>query len=339
MDATTWTGDGNNPRTITNAAGFKPDLVWSKLRSGAASNNLYDSVRGTGKVLFSDLTSDEQTNNAFGYLTAFNSNGFSSTAGSTSNAYFNANGSTYVGWQWQAGQGTTSSNTSGSITSTVSVNTTAGFSIVTYTGTGTNQTVGHGLGVAPAMMIFKDRTSGSYNWAVWHTSLGGGDYALQLNTTAASTNAYDYWNGSPSSTTFGIGTDFGTNKSGDNYVAYCWAEIAGFSKFGSYTGNGSTDGPFVYLGFRPKYIMIKRTDSAGYQWSIWDTSRNTYNVAGSNLWADSSEAETTSDAGYGTDLLSNGFKLRNSNAARNASGGTYIYMAFAENPLKFANAR
>jgi hypothetical protein len=335
MDATLWTGDGSNPRAITNTAGFKPDFVWGKLRSGAASNSLYDSVRGVGKVLYSDQTGAEDTNNIYGYLSAFNSNGFSSTNGTTSNAYWNANGSTYVGWQWQAGQGSTSSNTSGSITSTVSVNTTAGFSVVTYTGNGTTgATVGHGLGVAPKMVIVKQRSS-TEAWVVGHQNLTGWNYILNLNSTAAQFIPSTQCLGTPTSTNIVVGPNAATNSNTATYVAYCWAEIAGFSKFGSYTGNGSNDGPFVYTGFRPKFLMIK-SSSTVTNWDILDTSRNTYNLANEALFPASSSAIQT---GWNIDILSNGFKIRTLLSDLNNSGDTILYMAFAENPFKNANAR
>jgi hypothetical protein len=213
---------------------------------------------------------------------------------------------------------------------------------VTYTVTGTAATVGHGLGVAPKFLIVKNRVQGTYgNWTVWHTTLTGSQY-LTLNATTAIETNNNRWNGTvPTSTVFSVGTDsFGnTNKSGDTYVAYCWAEIAGFSKFGSYTGNGSTDGPFIYLGFRPKYWMVKRTD-AGAPWLVYDSSRNTYNVANSYLIPNASDAEVNgSSPNDVNDFLANGFKVRCSNAGENISNGTYIYAAFAENPFKNANAR
>jgi hypothetical protein len=332
MDATTYTGT-SAAQNITNAGGFKPDLVWTKSRSDITYNGLTDSVRGVSKALFSNAA-DAESSSANNYVTAFNSNGFGVNQGSVSGY----TGYTYVGWQWQAGQGTTSSNTSGSITSTVSVNATAGFSVVTYTGTGANATVGHGLGVAPKMLFVKSRT-GVYNWRVWQTALAGTDF-LYLNATDATTTNAAMWNSTtPTSSVFSLGTNAGVNNSGDTFVAYCWSEIAGFSKFGSYTGNGSADGPFIYLGFRPKWLMIKRTDSAtSANWPIIDTSRDTYNVSNKRLFANYDYAEDQGIPNF-ADLLSNGFKLRDSNASENASGGTYIYMAFAENPFKNALAR
>jgi len=328
FDATLYTGTGTT-QVVVNQALFKPDWVWIKERNGAADHGLYDSVRGVQKQLESNTTTAETTETTG--LTAFNSNGF--TVGAL--AQLNTSSDTYVGWQWQAGQGTTSSNTSGSITSTVSVSTTAGFSIVTYTGNSTaGATIGHGLGVAPKMIIVKTRNAVD-NWAVYHSSTGATQY-LQLNNTNASAASTTLWNDtSPTSTVFYVGTNNDVNDSARTYVAYCFAEIASFSKFGSYTGNGSTDGPFVFLGFRPKFIMIKCTSNAD-SWYMLDTSRSTYNATNQRLFADAISAESSGDA---MDILSNGFKNRSLTTLNNLNGGTYIYMAFAEHPFKNANAR
>jgi hypothetical protein len=327
MDATTYTGTGVS-NVIVNAGQFKPDFVWGKSRSLANSHILSNSVAGVNKFLISNSTAAEGTN-AQAYA-SFNSNGF--TLGTDTS--LNSSGATNVAWQWQAGQGTTSSNTSGSITSTVSVNATAGFSIVTWTGTGANATVGHGLGVAPAMVIVK-RRSGAEAWGVYHRSLGA-TQAINLELTVA---AYTYsiaWNNTaPTSNVFSLGTWAAVNSSGGTFVAYCWAEIAGFSKFGSYTGNSNADGAFVYTGFRPRYVMIKNSGLAN-NWCIYDTARNTYNVTNSFLVAQGANAEQT---GLEIDILSNGFKARTTNDNVNSSSYSYIYMAFAEVPTKFSNAR
>jgi hypothetical protein len=325
MDATLWTGNAST-QVIVNNAQFKPDLVWMKARSAAYSNRLVDSVRGVGIILNSNTTGAEFTDTAS--LTSFNSNGF--TVG---NSFDNASGVTQVGWQWQAGQGSTSSNTSGSITSTVSVNTTAGFSVVTYTGTGANATVGHGLGVAPAMIIFKQRNA-VRGWPVYHRSLGAST-TIYLNVTNASNADSTIFNAtSPTSSVFSLGASSDSNNG--SMLAYCWAEIAGFSAFGSYTGNGSANGPFIFTGFRPKFILWKSSTDGARNWSVFDSSRNTYNVTNSYLLPNLSNAEGTSDA---CDFLSNGFKWRSTDAGSNGSGQTFIYMAFAENPFKNANAR
>jgi hypothetical protein len=329
MNATLYTGNGST-QTITNGAAgqaFQPDLVWIKVRSTGYSHRLVDSVRGATKLLYSDLPNAESTDAAS--LTSFNSNGFSlgNAAGT------NDTSQTFVGWQWKAG-GTAVTNTSGTISSQVSANTTSGFSVVTYTGTGANATVGHGLSSAPKFVIIKNRV-GVYNWRVWHSALSGTEF-LYLNATDSTVTNAAMWNSTiPTSTVFSLGTNAGVNNSGDTFIAYCWSEIAGFSQFGSYTGNGSADGPFVYLGFRPKFVMIKQSNAVEY-WYMWDSTRNTYNVLGNDLIANLSNAEGTNTI---MDFTSNGFKIRTSAGAVNTSGGTYIYMAFAENPFKYSNAR
>ena len=330
MDATLYTGTGAS-LSVTNAASFKPDLVWLKSRSAATDNKLTDSVRGVTQALASNSTNAETTD--VQGLTAFNTNGF--TVG-TNTDYNNLAGS-YVGWQWQAGQGSSSSNTNGTITSTVSVNASAGFSVVTYTGTGANATVGHGLGVAPQLIIVKPRsaTITTDAWNVYHVSTGNTNF-LVLNATDASAAASNRWNNtSPTSSVFSIGTVPSSVAVG--YVAYCWTPIAGFSAFGSYTGNGSSDGTFVYTGFRPKFVLFKRTDTTG-DWVIEDTTRSAFNQMDARLFPYLADAEDSNGNGN-IDYLSNGFKLRNSAASMNASGGTYIYMAFAENPFKNSLAR
>jgi hypothetical protein len=332
MDATLYTGNGST-QTITNAAPFKPDLVWIKNRSNAFSHCITDSVRGTNLQLASNSTgADQSTTDG---LTAFNSNGFSLGAG-TQQYSSNTNSQTYVGWQWQAGQGTTSSNTSGSITSTVSVNASAGFSVVTYTGNGTGgATIGHGLGVAPKMIIVKNRGSVT-SWLVYHSSVGATAW-LELNATDASQSNAGAWNNTaPTSSVFSVGNFGSVNESAKNLVAYCWSEVAGFSKFGSYAGNSSSDGPFIYTGFRPKYILIKNISNGTTDWYIFDTTRSTYNVANTVLNANLSSAELT---GGDIDILSNGFKPRASTTATNKTGDTYIYACYAENPFKNALAR
>jgi hypothetical protein len=334
MDATIYTGDGTN-KSITNSGSFKPDLVWVKSRSNAEWNILFDSVRGTGKSIYSNDTNAEVTNAGNGYVSAFNSNGYAVTAGSTSIVNVNGNTYTYVGWQWQAGQGTTSSNTDGTITSTVSVNTTAGFSIVTYTGNGTSgATVGHGLGVTPSMIIIKNRGT-SAAWAVNHTSIGATQY-LNLNATGAVATDTTVFQGR-NATTFQIGTDGWVNLNTYAYVAYCFAPVAGFSAFGSYVGNGSDDGPFIYCGFRPKFIFRKCSSTAGENSMQYDTSMNPYNQAPEWL-SPNLDAASNVAGGYYIDFVSNGVKIRHA-ATGNNSGRTYIYMAFAENPFKIARAR
>ena len=330
MAATLYTGNGTTQSiaNTVNGISFQPDFVWIKVRSAAATDHyLADAVRGATKFLQSNTTAAEGTNNG---LTAFNSNGFSvGTLGDT-----NANTATLVGWQWNAG-GSTVTNTSGSISSQVSANPTAGFSVVTYTGTGANATVGHGLGVAPKMIIVKERNRAIEGWIVYTSTTGAGNI-LVLNSTAASSAAGAWNSTAPTSTVFTVGGASATNvNNSTTYVAYCWAAVAGYSAFGSYTGNGSNDGPFIYLGFRPRFVLIKSSTSAE-NWWLLDSARDPYNVASAYLHPNTSGAESS----FATvDFLSNGFKLRYNGAAVNPSGATLIYAAFAENPLKYANAR
>ena len=339
FDATAYVGTGST-RSVTNSGGFSPDLVWVKARISAQNHQLSDSVRGTGKSLSSNTTGAEVTNEPFGYVSAFNSDGFSVTAGSSGSDYVNLNTWTYVGWQWRASDSAAVTNTAGSITSTVSANTSAGFSIVTYTGTGANATVGHGLGVAPRMIICKNRTTGgaSGEWQVLHQAANGGSGhlgAIFLNLTQGWSSGNYFQSTLPTSTVFSLDGSGYANASGNNHIAYCFAEVAGYSKFGSYTGNGSTDGTFVYTGFRPKFILTK-VSSTSQGWHICDTSRNPSNVADLVLQPHVSTAEVVN---IDYDILSNGFKIRTTDGALNSSGQTYIFAAFAESPFKYANAR
>ena len=337
MAASLYTGTGYGAsvpagQTIVNSVngvGFQPDFIWIKERSGTGYNIITDSVRGVTKNLYTNTTSAEATNNGTD-VTTFNSNGFS--VGTDSNGDgVNRNGASVVGWQWQAGKGSTSSNTNGSITSTVSVNATAGFSVVTYTGTGANATVGHGLGVAPSMIIVKSR-SNAVDWQVYHASVGNGYYGV-LDSSAAFATSGIWQNTSPTSSVFSVANYSGANYSSYTYVAYCWAQIPGYSKFGSYTGNGSADGPFVYTGFRPRFVMTK-SSSAVSDWTIVDTSRDQSNLSTATLFPDGSSAEGT---GFQLDITSNGFKLRST--GQNTSSATYIYACFAEAPFNYSLAR
>jgi len=343
MAASLYTGNGTS-QSITNTVGsasFQPDFVWVKNRSSATNHYLWDSVRGVLKELYSNLTNAESTNTIG--LSAFNSNGFTLNNGDTA---WNASGSNYVGWNWKAG-GSSSSNTNGSITSTVSAGATQGFSVVGFTGNGTaGATIGHGLGVAPSMIIVKERSPDTnYNWFVYHTSIGNTAYLL-LNTTNASSSGVSAWNNTtPTSSVFTLGSYTEVNKNTAPFIAYCWAPIAGYSAFGSWTNNNSTNGTFTYLGFRPRFILLKNTDNVE-RWFIFDSSRQTYNVAApatSWLVPNDTSAEGANGATTATiDLLSNGFKIYTTNpAAGEVSFGTrtYIYAAFAENPFKYALAR
>ena len=310
MDATLYTGTGNT-LPITNTASFQPNFVWIKGRSFAYNNALFDSVRGVNKVIISNSTNAEATETA-GSLSSFNSNGFTLASGAASYAAVNINGQTFVGWQWLESAS-------------------AGFDIVTFTGNGGGQTFAHGLGVAPGLMICKSLNN-AQDWYVYHSSIGGTG-ALSLNTTAATATSVNYWsNVTPGSGTFSVGGNF---SNGYTYVNYLFAPIAGFSAFGSYVGNGSSNGPFVYLGFRPKFVMIKGTSTSN--WYIFDTSRNTFNSANSGLYPNLSSAE--SGSGDIIDFVSNGFKIRTTGTDLNTNANTMIYAAFAENPFKNALAR
>jgi len=327
-----YTGNGSATQAIT-GVNFQPDFVWIKDRVEVYDHHLFDAVRGGGNSLYSNDTVVENT-----YTTdiSFNSDGFTTAGvGGAAINYINQNGHTFASWNWKA-NGTGSSNTSGTITSTVSANTTSGFSIVSYTGNGTNgATIGHGLGVSPKMVIVKSR-SNTGDWAVYHASLTAGNMVF-LNTTGASGTISGFDNGGinpVSSTTFttaqGGVSQNNVNTSGRTYIAYCFADVKGFSKMGSWVGNGSTDGTFVYTGFKPSFIMIKNSNVGGTGWSMWDSKRNTYNLVNTYLQANSATSEGTQAF---ADFLSNGIKIRDSNSFCNGSGNTIVYMAFAENPF------
>jgi hypothetical protein len=332
MAATTYTGTGATQvvTNTVNGTAMQPDFLWQKSRSAARDHRLIDTVRGIANTICSDLAQAEYSGSI---LSSVNSNGFTlNTADQGNNS-----AETYVAWQWKAG-GTAVTNTSGTISSQVSASTTAGFSIVTYTGTGANATVGHGLGVAPSMMIFKNRTS-VYNWAVYHASIANASTTtLELNNTDAATggNATTFNSTAPTSSVFSLGTNDRVNRGSNLHVAYCFAPVAGYSAFGSYTGNGSTDGPFVYLGFRPLWVVIKRVTDGAQGWQLYDNARNPYNTETNLLYPNANNAEQTGNA---VDVLSNGFKLRSGDTPTNSSGIVYIYACFAENPFKYSNAR
>jgi hypothetical protein len=337
MDATTYTGTGNVASTVVNAGGFQPDFVWGKARSAVYTNVLYDSVRGTGatKSLYTDDTNAEGFYSAFTNLTSFNSNGFSTGVTSSTNV-LNNSGTTFVAWQWKAGAGSNVTNTSGTVTSTVSANTTAGFSICTFNAGSTgNQSFGHGLGVAPKMVIVKDRVTTGAGWVVYHASVTNANQYLLLSNTAAVSSVTGVWGSAvPTSTVVNFGSNLATIANA-NTVSYCWAEVPGFSAFGSYTGNGSADGPFIYTGFRPKYVMYKTSSVVG-NWVVVDSSRDLYNPESNYLIPNTNAVEGSATL---MDFLSNGFKLRTAGAGTNGSGETIIYAAFAETPTKYANAR
>jgi hypothetical protein len=299
---------------------------------------LYDSVRGATKRLHSDQTSAEAVESAEGTVTSFDSDGFSVNTGSSNNFYTNQSGKTYVAWNWKA-NGSGSSNTNGSITSTVSANVDAGFSIVSYTGNGSSSaTIGHGLSKAPEMVIVKSRDLADTNWLT-AINVTGSYIDLNLNDTSANSNAGDgdYFAQAFTSTTFkpNINGSNPTNGNGNTYISYCFHSVDGYSKVGSYTGNGNADGTFVYTGFRPAYVMIKRTDDVS--WIINDSTRDVHNATTSNLYPDLSDAEDSGVERF--DFVSNGFKLRATSGAFNGNGNNFIYIAFAETPFKYSNAK
>ena len=341
MDVVTYTGTGAS-KTITLPGAFNPDLVWIKSRDQVNDHTLLDVIRGGQIGLFSNLTRDERDLTSFNAgITSFNSDGF--TLGADNGGFTNFNAHTYVGWCWDAGS-SNATNTSGTITSTVRANISAGFSILTYTATNTNNaTVGHGLGVAPELIIYKNRDTAE-DWFFMHKYMKPGanewnNYTLILNSTSATSGAYGTFNGTaPTSSVLNLSNitaaspNGGTNKK----VMYCFAPVASYSAFGSYVGNSSSDGPFIFCNFRPKYVMVKAIDGAR-DWMVWDSERVAYNVNDATLSPNTSAIEAT--PGYQVDFLSNGFKLRASTQETNNSAYTYLYCAFAESPFAYSRAR
>lgn len=310
MNAVTWTGTGAT-RSIT-GVGFQPDLVWSKSRSNAETHKLVDSTRGATKALSSETTGDEVTESG---ITSFDADGF--TISGTTDTGYNTNTYTYVGWAWKKGV-------------------TPGFDIVTYTGNGSARTISHSLGAVPHFMIVKARTTAGTDqgWPVYHRNLTSASYYMLLNGAGAETSDTTVWNNTaPTSSVFSVGTSALTNTNNDTYLAYLFTEIAGFSRFGAYTGNGSADGPFVWCGFRPRFVLIRSVSSA--DWVIFDTIRNTYNVVNGRI--DANATALGASVNY-LDILSNGFKVRITPGNVNLSGN-HIFAAFAENPFRYARAR
>ena len=312
-----YTGTGYS-NAIT-GVGFQPDWVWLKKRSGSGNNFLTDVVRGVTKTIYSDATSAEATQSQG--LTAFGADGF--TVGTNTNV--NGSSATYVSWNWKAANSAGSTNDDGNVTSTVSANTTAGFSIVKWTGTGSDLTVGHGLGVAPDVVIVKNYDNGGMNWVVRHVSLGNSSI-LKLNTNETPFSNTNYI--VPTATTFSGKASTALSTSGEKCIAYCFAEKTGYSKFGSYTGNGSNDGTFIFCGFKPAFIITKNTSDT-YHWNTNDAARDPINVASKRLYPSSGNEEVTS-SNYYLDFLSNGFKIRTSHASINNSGHTFAYLAFGQ---------
>ena len=324
-----YTGTGSS-NAIT-GVGFQPDWTWIKNRDGTDDHKTFDAVRGVTKVLKTNTTGPETTDS--NTLSAFGTDGF--TVGSDGGV--NGNGDNFASWNWKAGTGQGSPNTDGSInTSYTSVNTTAGFSISKYAGYGSASTVGHGLGAAPEVIIIKSTTH-TENWVMYHKGLnpsGAGNYIYFNNAAVggSGSNTSIFNNTAPTSSVFSVNTDGVSNGSGKSYVAYCFKEKTGYSKFGIYTGNGSDDGAFIYTGFKPAFVITKQTN-AGNHWHIHDNKRNPINVVNKQLKVDSNAVEETPGGGENSrDFLSNGFKMRDSDH-NNINGSTYIYLAFAEEPL------
>jgi len=337
FNTVTYTGNTTDDRTIS-GVGFQPDWNWTKNRSASQDHWLADAVRGSTKIIRSNGTNIETTAPSNGSISSFNSDGYVLQAGSSGDLNYNTENNNYVSWNWKAGTTgtgyTTGSGTSNSYS--YSVNTTAGFSIINYVGNGTaGHTIPHHLGATPSMIIVKNRDrSTSAQWSVYHKNSFTSQSApgvLYLNLTTAKSNDTNVWGNSTvtiDSTVFSVGDYEGTNQTNDNIIAYCFAEKTGYSKFGTYTGNGNADGTFIYTGFKPAWVMIKRTNSTS-NWSILDNKRLGFNSAVSprELYANANDQEYDSNR---FDIISNGFKLRTSGGDGNASGGTYIYMAFGQ---------
>jgi hypothetical protein len=335
-EAKKYTGN-NNTNNITGMS-FQPDWVWLKVRSAGSGQNhtLYDSVRGATKFLESDTTNAEATGS--NYLTAFNSDGF--TLGNDQ-SHVNANSDTYMSWSWKSGTSFTNDASStgvGTIDSAGSTNQTAGFSIVSWTGTGSAGTVAHNLGSVPEWYIIKNRSDAN-NWAVYHQKSNSNpeQYALYLDGTSAATDDSGLANDTaPTNTVFSLTNGNYGNQNTYNYIGYFFAEKQGYSKFGKYVGLNSSNGNFVYLGFRPKTIFFKRIDSTG-DWRIYDDQRDGFNIKNDYLEINTSDVESDTDSGSQWDILSNGFKFSGATDAEFAGGGTYIYMAWAHSP--FVNSK
>jgi len=326
----TGTGSELSVTNGANAGDFKPDWIWIKQRNASTDHGMWDSNRGVTKNLKTNKSDAESTEAQS--VKTFNTDGF--TLGTSGD--YNGSSDTHVAWQWIANGGTTTTNDAsstgvGSIDSVYQINSTSKFSIVTYTGNGSSgASFAHGLGVAPDLVILKNRDS-ARSWFVGHHKIGFNFITGHLNSNDDKDEDSVYWNNTaPSSTVVTLGNNEGGNENGDNFVAYCFTEVQGYSKFGSYTGNANTDGPFVYTGFKPEFLIIKRTDSAN-SWYLVDGTRGSSNVISAENEANTTGAEATSNVRL--DILSNGYKIRTSGAAYNASGGTYVYIAFAKSPF------
>ena len=324
--AVTYTGNAGT--NAISGVGFQPDLVWIKISNTASNGPLVDSSRGANKPIFSQVTNAEVTS---ADISSFDSDGFTLTGTGDYDANFNGNTNSYVAWCWRANGGTTSTNTSGTITSTVQANTAGGFSIVQYTGTGTNSTVGHGLSAAPEYMIIKNLDT-TDNW-INYNKAGGAANRGQLNTGNYGTSTTSFQSTDPSSTVITLGTSSGVNSSTHDFIAYCWHGVSGYSKFHVYKGNGNSDGPYVYTGFRPRLVSMIR--STGGSYNVFDSARYTYNPIDAYLQWTAHDAQTT---GYPIDFLANGFKIRTSGTGINQNNVDFYYAAWGAVPFKYNNA-
>ena len=317
---------GGGGTTAITGVGFAPGLMWEKKRNGTSIHSWLDQVRGNGKQLQSESTGAETTTSQYASI---DSDGFT-----VNNSADYGTSSNLVSWHWKA-NGAGSSNSDGSTTATVSANTTAGFSIVSWTGTGSATTLGHGLGTTPQVILVKNRSE-VYGWQMYHPGLGGNNKYISINSTdAVATDTASWNNTAPTSSVFSVGASDANNKNTNNIIAYCYAEKKGYSKFGSYIGNGNANGRFVYTGFKPSFVLIKNITDAGELWEMFDNKRIGYNPKNHRLYASTNDAEDTSAERL--DLLSNGFKIRTTGSHVNESGDTMIYMAFAENPIIGSN--
>ena len=333
----TWTGNGATGRAIT-GLGFQPDFIWFKDRTQAFSNRLYDTSRGIasngGKRLFSNTTGAENDQTSGQDISAVGTDGF--TLGASDANYTNYNTDENVAWCWRANGGTTASDSNGSITSTVQANTKSGFSIITYTGTGSNATIGHSLSAKPDFFIVKSRSGGTgRNWAVYHSSQGATKYAELDNNGQFYTSSLRWNDTEPTDSLISLGTTGSVNASSENFVCYAWHNVEGFQKFGSYVGNGNDDGSYIHLGFRARYFFLKEA-SANDDWVAYDTARSTFNPTQKVLRYDTNAAEFDG-SGRAVDVLSNGLKIRTSNGTINTSGNTYIFGAWGDVPFKYNN--